>query len=191
VSMLVEMINQHGAEGTTEPTVFGPFYVPGAPHKQMGDPIVIDDPGNPLTFRGEVRDLAGGRIAGAVLDVWQTASNGLYSVQDPDQPPFNMRGRFTTGPDGAYEFVTVRPVPYPIPDDGPVGAMLTATGRHNWRPAHTHIMVTAPGYKTIITHLFDQSSDYLDSDAVFGVRDALVVDMSGPTVRFDLVMERD
>jgi hydroxyquinol 1,2-dioxygenase len=190
VSMLVEMINQEGAEGTTDPTVFGPFHVEGAPMRKMGESIVIDDdPGPRVTFRGSVRDLQANPINGAEIDVWQTASNGLYDVQDPEQTPMNLRGRFVTGVDGRYKFVSVRPVAYPIPGDGPTGDMLRATGRHNWRPAHTHVMVTAPGYKTIITHLFDAQSDYLDSDAVFGVRGSLVVDMSGDEVEYDLVVE--
>lgn len=192
VSMLVEMINQNGADGTTDPTVFGPFHVPDAPHRNMGDSIVIDDdPGAVLTFEGMVRDLDGVPVEGAELDVWQTASNGRYDVQDPDQTPMNFRGRFTTGADGAYRFDSARPVAYPIPDDGPTGAMLRAAGRHNWRPAHTHIVVAAPGRKTIITHLFDKGSDYLDSDSVFGVREGLVVDMSGTSVHFDFVVEAD
>jgi catechol 1,2-dioxygenase len=190
--MLVEMINQNGAEGTTDPTVFGPFHVADAPLMKMGESIVIDDdPGAPLTFEGTVLDLDGAPVERAELDVWQTASNGLYDVQDPNQTPMNFRGRFVTGTDGAYKFVSVRPVAYPIPDDGPAGAMLRTTGRHNWRPAHTHIVVTAPGIKTIITHLFDKGSEYLDSDTVFGVREGLVVDMSGPSVHFDFVVEPD
>ena len=189
VSMLVEMINQDGAEGTTEPTVFGPFHVEGAPAKAMGESIAGDgETGQRLAFRGAVKDLDGRPVEGAELDVWQTASNGLYDVQDESQPPMNMRGRFTTGADGRYEFVTVRPIAYTIPGDGPVGDMLRATGRHNWRPAHTHVMIGAPGYKTVITHLFDEHSDHLDSDAVFGVRESLVVDMSGD-VEYDFVLE--
>ncbi len=192
LSMLVEMINQDPADGTTDPTVFGPFHVPDAPLKKMGESILIDDDdGTPLTFTGHVRDVDGNPIEGALLDVWQTASNGMYDVQDPSQTPMNCRGRFVTGTDGAYAFVAVKPVAYPIPGDGPAGAMLRATGRHNWRPAHTHVVVSAPGVKTIITHLFDKDSDYLDSDTVFGVRDGLIVDMSASSVRFDFVVEAD
>lgn len=192
VSMLVEMVNQRGAEGTTDPTVFGPFHLPGAPDKQMGDSIVISDPGGePRTFRGTVRDLDGAPLDGVLLDVWQGASNGLYDVQDPDAPEWNMRGRFTTGQDGTYSFVTSRPVAYPIPDDGPVFGMLMAAGRHNFRPGHTHVVLSKPGYKTIITHVFDRDSKYLDSDAVFGVRDSLVIDMSQPVVEFDFVLESE
>ncbi len=190
LSMLVEMINQQAAEGTTDPTVFGPFHVPDAPLKEMGDTILVDDdPGPELTFRGTVRDLDGTVLDHAELDVWQGASNGLYNVQDADQSSINLRGRFLTGPDGRYEFRTVRPVAYPVPEDGPVGAMLRANGRHNWRPAHTHVVVSAPGHKTVITHLFDRESDYLDSDTVFGVRESLVVDMSAGAVDYDFVLE--
>ena len=128
-------------------------------------------------------------LDGAELDVWQGASNGLYNVQDADQSDINLRGRFLTGPDGRYEFRTVRPVAYPVPEDGPVGAMLRATGRHNWRPAHTHVVVSAPEHKTVITHLFDRESAYLDSDTVFGVRESLVVDMSHGVVDYDFILE--
>ena len=190
LSMLVEMINQNGAEGTTDPTVFGPFHVPGAPMLAMGESILVDDdPGPELTFRGTVRNLDGSVLDGAELDVWQGASNGLYNVQDAAQSDINLRGRFLTGPDGRYEFRTVRPVAYPVPEDGPVGAMLRATGRHNWRPAHTHVVVSAPEHKTVITHLFDRESAYLDSDTVFGVRESLVVDMSHGVVDYDFILE--
>ncbi len=191
VSMLVEMINHLAAEGSTEPTVFGPFHVDGAPPRAMGESILVDpmDGDEPLTIRGEVRSLGGGPISGAKLDVWQAAGNGFYDVQDSDQTPLNMRGLYTTGAGGRYEVRTVRPVSYPVPDDGPAGALLHATGRHNWRPAHVHFVVSAPGHKTVITHLFDSESDYLDSDVVFGVRDSLVVDMSGGTCDYDFVLE--
>ena len=191
VSMLVEMINHAAAEGTTEPTVFGPFHIADAPPKAMGESIVIDplEEDHVVTFSGRVLDLDGEPIGGATLDVWETASNGLYDVQDEGQTPMNMRGLFTTGPDGTYEIVGVRPVAYQIPGDGPAGELLFANGRHNWRPGHLHVVVSAPGHKTVITHLFDAASDYLDSDAVFGVRQSLVVDMSGDACRYDFVLD--
>ena len=191
VSMLVEMINHLAAPGSTEPTVFGPFHVEGAPRKEMGESIVINpDPGDqPLVLTGTVRDLDGNPLGGAELDVWSTASNGFYDVQDADQTPMNMRGIYTTGDDGRFEIGAVRPVAYPIPGDGPAGAWLSATGRHNWRPGHIHVVVSASGKKTVITHLFDSESDYLDSDAVFGVRESLVVDMSGGTAEYDFVLQ--
>ncbi|MDH3302401.1 MAG: 6-chlorohydroxyquinol-1,2-dioxygenase [Acidimicrobiia bacterium] len=191
VSMLVEMINQAGAEGTTEPTVFGPFHVDDAPRCAMGESIVIDpsDADRPLVLTGRILDLDGQPIGGAELDVWQTASDGTYDVQSDDQTPMNMRGVFTTGLDGRYEIHSVRPVAYPIPGDGPAGALLFANGRHNWRPGHVHFVVSAPGYKSVITHLFDAESEYLDSDAVFGVRESLIIDMSDGTCDFDFVLE--
>ncbi len=189
-SMLIEMINQDAAEGTTDPTVFGPFHIADAAIKEMGESIVIDDQGgSPLTLSGTVRNLDGEPIEGAMLDVWQNAANGLYDVQDPDQTPMNMRGRFITAADGKFSYQTVRPIAYSVPFDGPVGAMLTANGRHAWRPAHTHMVVSADGYKPITTHLFDQESEYLDSDAVFGVRESLIVDMSQGVVNYDFVLE--
>lgn len=191
VSMLVEMINHQAADGSTEPTVFGPFHVDDAPVRAMGESIVDetmpDD--DPLTVSGVVRSLDGTLLDGATLDVWSTASNGLYDVQDGEQPQMNMRGVFTTGADGAFEIAAVRPVKYQIPGDGPAGRLLFANGRHNWRPGHIHFVVSAPGHKTVITHLFDAESDHLDSDAVFGVRDSLVVDMSSGSCEFDFVLE--
>lgn len=190
VSMLVEMINHAGAEGSTEPTVFGPFHVEGAPQKEMGESIVKYpmDTDDPVTFRGTVRNLDGDPIDGAQLDVWSTASNGLYDVQDAEQAELNMRGVYTTAADGAYDIVAVRPVDYTIPGDGPAGDLLFENGRHNWRPAHMHFVVSAPGYKTVITHLFDDESNYLDSDAVFGVRESLIADMKDDVCEYDFVL---
>jgi hydroxyquinol 1,2-dioxygenase len=189
VSMLVEMTDRAATPGTTEPTVFGPFHVEGAPRRPLGSTIVDRDVGGePLTVHGTVRDAAGAPVAGACLDVWQTAPNGLYDVQDDGQPAMNMRGVFTTGDDGRYAFDTVRPAAYPIPADGPVGELLRATGRHNWRPGHIHFLITAPGHEPLITHVFDRASDYLDSDAVFGVRPSLILDMDGGEARFDPVL---
>jgi protocatechuate 3,4-dioxygenase beta subunit len=191
LSMLVEMINHQAAEGTTEPTVFGPFHVDGAPHKAMGESIVADPSKDDesIVFRGVIQDRDGSPIGGVELDVWSTATNGLYDVQDIGQSEMNMRGIFTTAADGAYEIVGVRPVKYPIPGDGPAGELLFANGRHNWRPGHMHFVVSAPGHETVITHLFDADSEYLDSDAVFGVRDSLVVDMNDGECRYDFVLE--
>jgi catechol 1,2-dioxygenase len=196
VSSLVETIGFDGAPGTTENTVLGPFHVPGSPMRQHGASIVVgDQPGTPLAMRGRVTDLDGRPVAGAILDVWQTAANGLYAVQDPDQHPENLRGKFQVGDDGRFEFRTVRPVPYQIPHDGPVGHLLAATGRHPWRAAHIHIIAAAPGYKTLTTHIFDADSDHLDSDAVFGVRDSLIVKFTSAgddlTGDFDIVLERE
>lgn len=196
VSSLVEMQNFAGVEGATENTVLGPFYVPGSPVRDFGASILEnEDPGPRLLVQGRVVDLQGKPIAGALLDIWQNATNRLYAVQDPNQDPNNLRGKFYTRDDGSFEFRAVKPVPYPIPDDGPIGEMLRTSGRHPWRAAHIHVVVSAPGYKTLTTHIFDRGSDYLDSDAVFGVRDSLIVDFAkdpsgdGLLARFDIALE--
>ena len=112
-----------------------------------------------------------------MLDVWQNASTGFYAVQQPGgQPPGNLRGRYRTDAEGRYEIRTVRPVPYAVPDDGPVGRLLRQTGRHPWRAAHIHAIVTAEGHRPVVTHVFDSSSRYLDSDTVFGVKQSLIRD---------------
>ena len=172
VSSLVDIVS--AADGATESTVLGPFYVSGAPAREMGDQIGRPEDGSPTFVHGRVTDLAGRPLDRARLDVWQTAGNGLYDTQDPSQPEFNLRGVFVTGPDGSYQFRTVRPVSYPIPTDGPVGGLLRGAGRHNWRAAHIHAIVSAPGRRSVTTHIFDADNPYLDSDAVFGVKDSLV-----------------
>jgi protocatechuate 3,4-dioxygenase beta subunit len=176
VSSLVEMLNYRGLSGSTENTVMGPFYIPGSPRREVGDSIIeTEDDGTRLLVSGVVRSLKGQPIEGATVDVWQTASSGFYPVQDPKQSPTNLRGLFTTRTDGRYEFKTVRPVDYPVPTDGPVGALFTATARHPMRAAHIHLIVGAQGHYPVTTHIFDSESKYLDSDAVFGVRDSLIV----------------
>ena len=176
VSSLVEMLNYRGLSGSTENTVMGPFYIPGSPRREVGDSIIeTEDDGTRLLVSGVVRSLKGQPIEGATVDVWQTASSGFYPVQEPKQSPTNLRGLFTTGTDGRYEFKTVRPVDYPVPTDGPVGALFTATARHPMRAAHIHLIVGAQGHYPVTTHIFDSESKYLDSDAVFGVRDSLIV----------------
>jgi protocatechuate 3,4-dioxygenase beta subunit len=171
-SSLVDLIN--AADGATESTVLGPFYVPGAPTRAMGEQIGRPEDGIPTLVRGRVTDAAGRPLDGATLDVWQSNSDGLYDTQDPEQPSFNLRGVFVTGPDGGYHFRTVRPASYPVPVDGPVGDLLRGAGRHNWRAAHIHLIVSAPGHRPVTTHIFDAENPYLDSDTVFGVKDSLV-----------------
>jgi catechol 1,2-dioxygenase len=174
LSMLVDALANPLPEGATESTVLGPFYVPGAPVRGYGESIALEPAGDPAWVHGRVLSVGGEPIAGAELDVWQNGDNRLYAVQDPDAPEEHLRGRFTTREDGSYAFVAVRPVPYTIPDDGPVGAMLGATGRHPWRPAHIHMIVRAPGHRTVATHVFDRGSEFLDSDAVFAVKPSLL-----------------
>lgn len=172
LSAQVDKVN--AAEGATEPTVLGPFYLPGAPERETGEHIGRPQDGPPTLIRGRVTDTAGEPVEGASLDVWQCSGNGLYDIQDPGQPSFNLRGVFTTGPDGSFAFRTARPVSYPVPVDGPVGDLLRASGRHNWRASHVHAIVSAAGYSPVTTHIFDAANQYLDSDTVFGVRDSLI-----------------
>ena len=172
LSSLVDVINAAG--GATESTVLGPFYVAGAPARAMGEHIGRPEDGSPTLVRGRVTDVAGQPLDGATVDVWQSNDSGLYDTQDPSQPPFNLRGVFVTGPDGRFEFRTARPASYPIPTDGPVGDLLRATGRSRWRAAHIHAIVSAPGHRSVTTHIFDADNPYLDRDAVFGVKDSLV-----------------
>jgi catechol 1,2-dioxygenase len=174
LSMLVDALANPLPSGATESTVLGPFYVPGSPLRPHGASIAEEVAGAPAWIHGKVLDLDGGPIPGAELDVWQNGDDRLYAVQNAEAPEDHLRGRFTTRDDGSYAFLAVRPVPYTIPDDGPVGRMLAATGRHPWRPAHVHMIVRAPGYRTLATHIFDRESEYLDSDAVFAVKPSLL-----------------
>ena len=174
VSMLVDAINHRLATGATETTVFGPFYIEGMPDRAYGENMAFT-PGTPVVVQGRVRATDGTPVPDAVLDVWQTADNGMYSGQDTEQPHGNLRGRYRTDAEGRYAIRTILPVSYPIPTDGPVGRMLDATGRHPWRPAHLHFMIDAPGYRKLVTHLFDEDDEYLKSDAVFGVKPSLMV----------------
>lgn len=175
VSMLVDALAHQLPPGATESTVLGPFYVPDAPLRPNGATIVAEpDEGTPALVHGRVLDLNGDPIPGAELDVWQNGGDRLYAVQRPEAPEDHLRARFHTRPDGSYAFVAVRPLPYQIPADGPVGHMLERSGRHPWRPAHIHMIVRAPGHRTLTTHIFDRASDYLDSDTVFAVKPSLI-----------------
>jgi hydroxyquinol 1,2-dioxygenase len=174
LSMLVDALEHPSPAGATQSTVLGPFYVPGSPLRDYGANIAAEAAGAPAWVHGRVLDLAGRPVAGAELDVWQNGDDLLYAVQRPEAPEDHLRGRFRTREDGSYAFLAVRPVPYPIPDDGPVGRMLAATGRHPWRPAHLHMIVRAEGFQTLTTHIFDSASPYLESDAVFAVKPSLV-----------------
>jgi len=174
LSMVVDAVSEHLPVGATESTVLGPFYVPDSPQREYGDSIVERPSGEPTWVHGVVRALDGRPIGGAELDVWQNADDRLYAVQNPDIPQNNLRGRFRTRDDGSYGFVAVRPTDYTIPTDGPVGELLDATARHGWRPAHLHLIVRAPGYRTLTTHVFDAESEHLGSDAVFAVKPSLV-----------------
>jgi catechol 1,2-dioxygenase len=175
LSMLVDAINNRRPAGATENTVLGPFHVVGAPEREMGDTITLDGKGESCLFEGRVMDEQGAPIQDARIDVWSDNAEGFYDVQQPGiQPRWNNRGIFSTGADGKYAFVGIKPVSYPIPNDGPVGQMLRSLGRHPYRPAHMHYIVTANGYQKIVTHTFVGDDSYITSDTVFGVKKTLV-----------------
>jgi hydroxyquinol 1,2-dioxygenase len=176
VTMLVDAINHRLPGEATESTIFGPFYREGAQELAMGASISKDGRGEPVVVTGRVLSTDGTPIPDALLDVWETDDNGLYEQQDPEQPEMNLRGKFRTDSQGRYCFVGIKPVSYAIPDDGPVGQLLRALGRHPFRPAHIHLLISANGFAPVTTHLFVKGDQYLDSDAVFGTKDSLVVD---------------
>lgn len=177
VSMLVDAINNRKPSGASESTVLGPFHVQDAPELPMGANICLDQKGEDMVISGRILDTAGRPIAGAVLDVWQANDEGFYDVQQLGiQPEFNLRGVFRTGEDGRYWFRAVKPKFYPIPHDGPVGRMLQHLGRHPNRPAHLHYILKAEGFETLITHIFDPDDPYINSDAVFGVKQSLLAE---------------
>ena len=207
ISMLVETINHRTGGTSTESTVLGPFHMVESPPRELGDTIALDRKGTPCLVSGRVTGPDGEPLAGAVVDVWQANEDGFYDVQQPGiQPALNLRGLFTTDHDGRYWFRSIVPKYYPIPDDGPAGELLAATGRHPYRPAHLHFIVSAPGYQTVTTHVFVAESPYLDSDAVFGVKESLIrevppvddpgraadVGLDNPfrTLTFDIVLRR-
>ncbi|WP_448620288.1 intradiol ring-cleavage dioxygenase [Geodermatophilus sp. URMC 65] len=179
VSMLVETINHRTGGTSTESTVLGPFHMVASPARELGDDINLDRKGTPCLVSGQVTGPDGEPLAGASVDVWQTNEDGFYDVQQPGiQPAGNLRGLFTADEQGRFWFRSVVPRFYPIPDDGPVGQLLAATGRHPNRPAHLHFIVAAPGYRPVTTHVFVADSPYLDSDAVFGVKESLIREVS-------------
>lgn len=177
VSMLVDAINSRRPAGASENTVLGPFHVADAPEYPMGTNICLDAKGEDMVVRGRILDVDGNPVGGAKIDVWQANDEGFYDVQQQGiQPDFNLRGVFRTDADGAYWFKAVRPKFYPIPADGPVGQMLDALGRHPYRPAHLHYIITKDGYDEVTTHIFDPDDPYIDNDAVFGVKESLIAE---------------
>lgn len=177
VSMLVDAINNRKPSGASESTVLGPFHVADAPIRDMGDNICLDAKGEDMVVSGRILDTDGNPIEGAIIDVWQANDEGFYDVQQKGiQPDFNLRGVFRTGADGSYWFKAVKPKYYPIPDDGTVGKLLGALGRHPYRPAHLHYIIKADGFEKLTTHIFDPDDQYINSDAVFGVKQSLLAD---------------
>ncbi len=203
-STLVCLLNNTIGAHRTDPALLGPFWRKNAPMRRNGDSIVYSDtPGPPVFVSGRVMDTEGRPIQGATVDVWHASPVGFYENQDAGQADYNLRGLFTTDAEGRYWFRTVKPAGYPVPVDGPVGRLLEATARHPYRPAHFHYMVTHPGYKTLITQVFPDDDEHLESDVTFSVVRSLVGkfhkqdgtppggDVSGPwyTLEYDLYLE--
>jgi protocatechuate 3,4-dioxygenase beta subunit len=178
LTMAVDTETSSAADGTFESSVLGPYYRADAPFVDHGANLDRSGgaDGDPVHVSGRVVGPRDEPVPGAVLDVWSTNSAGLYENVDPAQPDMNLRGRLRTRADGSFEVWTVKPVPYPIPADGPAGELLAAMDRHNMRPAHLHVIVSAPGFRTVVSELFTGDDPYLDSDVVFGVKPSLVVD---------------
>ncbi|MEX0340294.1 MAG: intradiol ring-cleavage dioxygenase [Arenibacterium sp.] len=177
VSMLVDAINSRRPSGASENTVLGPFHIDGVPDLEMGANICLDGKGEQMYVHGRILDTDGNPLEGVSIDVWQANDEGFYDVQQKGiQPDFNLRGRFKTGADGRYFFLAVKPKFYPIPDDGPVGRLLYQLGRHPYRPAHFHYLIEKEGYDKLTTHIFDPDDKYINSDAVFGVKESLMAE---------------
>ena len=178
VSSMVDLLSNSRTPETTPSAVLGPFYVPGPPPEPLGADIAGGLPGTPLWVDVTIADVAGEPVAGAVVDVWQSNDDGFYDVQLPEVAGPVLRARFHSDAGGRVRFWSILPSEYPIPDDGPVGQMLAGTGRHQYRAPHLHFMISAPGYRRLVTQLFVAGGAYLDSDTVFGVKDELIVDFA-------------
>lgn len=176
VSMAVIMENQDRFDGSLESTVQGPYYWEGAPEVALGSNIAEGVTGEPTYYFGRLLDVHGAPIANGLLDIWSGDGDGNYDMQLAGQDEMLARAKIRTDEEGRYAFWSIRPSYYPVPTDGPVGVMLRKMGRHPNRPGHMHFMVSAPGHHSVTTHLFVADSPYLDSDAVFGVRDSLIVE---------------
>jgi protocatechuate 3,4-dioxygenase beta subunit len=176
VSMLVDAINHRRSGNATENTVLGPFYVHGAPEIENGGDMAAGWEGEPTHVSGRVLSTDGKPIPGALLDLWQSNTEGWYDVQLADTGGRQLRARLRTDREGRFRFRTIKPTAYPVPTDGPVGRILDRMARHPMRPAHLHFIVTAPGYETVVTHLFVEGDPYLESDVVFGVKNSLVIE---------------
>ncbi|MAC79969.1 MAG: hydroxyquinol 1,2-dioxygenase [Rhodobacteraceae bacterium] len=200
VEVLVDMLSNPVQGSESESTVLGPFYRENPPVLPKGASTVqMDFPDQETVyFEGHVRDADGTPLAGVILDVWEDAPNGLYENHDPDQPDFNLRGRFETDENGHYAFRAVRPVPYPIPDNETAGELLRFMGHHPNRPGHMHFILSKDGFRPLISQIYDSSSAWLDNDSVFAVKDSLVADFKPAPdgmdtdlhVDFDFTMKR-
>jgi len=175
LSTLVDMLGSANAPSASERSVLGPFYVPNAPMLAVGGDLIKDNDGDRVVALGQVRATTGEAIPGALLEFWQNAANGLYSNVDPDQDDNNLRCRMLADAEGGYSLSTIRPYAYEVPDDGPGGEYMRATGRHCWRPAHLHVRVHAEGYEDLVTEVFNTLDKYIEEDATFGVRSSLAI----------------
>ncbi len=174
VSVLVITLNHPAEQGSAESTVLGPFYWEGAPDLPNGSDLAVGVKGEPAFYSGRVLSADGQPIRGALLDIWSGDGDGNYDMQLGDDVGMKARGRIRTDGEGRYWFRSIKPTFYPVPSDGPVGVMLRKMGRHPFRPGHIHMIVSAPGHAAVTTHLFVADSDYLDTDAVFGMKESLV-----------------
>jgi hydroxyquinol 1,2-dioxygenase len=175
LSMLVVQMNHRLDPKATPATVLGPFHIEGSPELDFGADMSEGLPGTPLYLHGTVRDLEGNPVGGAVLDVWQADTEGAYESQVPDVDEARLRAKYTTREDGSYCVRTIAPKGYTIPMDGPVGDLISRTEISHFRPAHIHFLINVPGFEPLITHLFEEGAEYLDSDVVFGTKQELVV----------------
>ncbi|KAF9525458.1 intradiol ring-cleavage dioxygenase [Crepidotus variabilis] len=176
VSALMNSINDGKPPGATQSTVEGPFYTQNTQEVENGGSISSEGKGDYMYLEGRILDIQGNPIAGAIIDTWESDSTGTYDVASSDPTKPECRGRITSKPDGSYSFRATVPVPYSIPDDGPVHRLLVATGRHPVRPAHLHFCIQSPNYETLVTALFFKGDAFNTSDAVHGVKSSLVVE---------------
>lgn len=198
VEVLVDMLSNPTPNGETRGTVLGPFFRENAPILPKGASVVQKhfDNEESIYVEGHVRDVNGNPVVGAVIDVWEDAPNGLYENHDPDQPDYNLRGRFETDENGHYAYRAIRPAPYPIPSDWTAGEMISYMGHHTMRPGHIHVFITKDGFRPLISQLYDSSSDYLENDSVFAVKEDLIGEFTKAGkehgtdlyVRFDFVL---
>lgn len=162
----------------TSTAIIGPFYRENSPRYEFGGRIMQKEyDADTVWVHGKVTDTNGTPLVGAQLEVWQCAPNGLYEQQDPDQPDYNLRGTVTTNDKGEYAYICLRPTSYPIPFDGPAGDLLQLMDRHPYRPSHIHWRVTQPGFRPLITQIYDRTCEYVQNDSVFAVKDELIVDI--------------
>ena len=180
VSQLIETLNHDGPGQSVGFALVGPFLRSGTPFRKRGDLIASGDtPGTRVRLSVKVFDIENGEpLAGAVLDVWQAATNGLYENQDPNQPDYNLRGRFKTDHHGSYEFVALMPTAYPVPTDGPIGELLRVAKRWSYRPAHIHVIVSFPDHETLITQIFKKGDDQTADDCVFTASENMMGDFT-------------